>query len=154
MDCLAHFFWAVNMLCLLLAILGFPLKFSLSVIAYELILYVLLLRYSARNYVACEVLGISVSAISLVKILLLSIRCFSILVVQSLSFFLSLLIYSTSSLWFFVHCSRFFQNFSTSFVEERLFDFDRLFSHLPVEFLCKCLKCYSACTISSFFQIF
>ena len=72
----------------------------------------------------------------------------------SFIFSFSLLIYSTSSLWFFVHCSRFFQNFSTSFVEERLFDFDRLFSHLPVEFLCKCLKCYSACTISSFFQIF
>ena len=78
------------MLCLLLAIMRFPLGFSLSVIVHELVLYVFMLRYSASNEVAFQVLGISICAISSVEILLLSIRCLPILVVQSLSFFLTL----------------------------------------------------------------
>ena len=69
----SHQFWAVDMLCLFLAVPKFALDFPLFVIVNQLVLYVLMLRYSARNQSACQVLGISICAISSMKILFLSI---------------------------------------------------------------------------------
>ena len=70
---LSHWFWTVDMVCILLTFLGLALGFSLSALVYELVLYVLMLSCSAINQEAFQILGISIFAICSVKILLLLI---------------------------------------------------------------------------------
>ena len=105
------------MLCLLLAILEYPLGFSLTVIVYGLILYVEVKIFSQKlgsvsshgDFDLCDLFSGNATSFNSLS----SHSCCSV----TFSLSSSLLIYSASSLCSFLLLQIFCQNFSTSFIE-------------------------------------
>ena len=141
LDCWSHLFWAVDRLCLWQAILGTCSGFFIVCDSvWVSILYANVKIYSRKlgslsssgDFHLCDFFSKNSTSLNS----MCSHSCCSISFVLSSS----LLIHSASSLCSFSLLHNFFPKLFNFFYRMRYFDFDGLFTHLPVEFLSISLK--------------
>ena len=141
MDCLSQSFWAVGMLCFLLAILGFPLDFSLFVIVYGVnTLCVDVNMFSQKLGSQVKSWGFPFVRFLQWKFYFFQLNVFPFLLFSLFqSFSLSLNPFSFFMVFFFIAPDS-FPKLSDFFYGRRLFDLDGLFPHLAVKYFRISLK--------------